>query len=217
MQDQLSIQSEPSKTEKPLHKIGLLIRRTREEREMSIEDLAGSLRIGQEQLVALENGEEDLLPEKVFIKAMVRRVSERLHLDLGNLLNEFQTDNISLSNTPQKQELYQQKSQQFGQIPTWLLITGTIGIMSSGFAIAFLNNDSTGSIQMDEKPSKLLAPNSKALDSSYHIVAPGQTLSKISKYHKIPLKTLIQINELNDPDKIKIGAKLSIKVNENVN
>ena len=82
MQDQNSNQSEVSGSVKTLQEIGRLIREAREEKGFSIEDLAGSLRIGQEQLVALENGEEELLPEKVFIKAMIRRVSERLQLDL---------------------------------------------------------------------------------------------------------------------------------------
>ena len=36
------------------------------------------------------------------------------------------------------------------------------------------------------KPSRKLAPKTRAIESSYHIVAPGQTLSTISKFH-LPL------------------------------
>ncbi len=213
MQDQFNIQSDkPPITENPLQEIGCLIRKTREEKDLSIEDLAGSLRIGQEQLIALENGEEDLLPEKVFIKAMIRRVSERLHLDLSALLNEFQTDSLSLSNIPETKTVHYPNFQSFTQIPSWLLITGLIGVLTSGFAITLLSNDSEESLQRQARPSKVLAPRIKALDSSYHIVAPGQTLSTISKFHEIPLKTLIKINELNNPDKLKVGTKLSLKI-----
>ena len=211
MQDQLSIQSETPKTVKPLQKIGRLIRETREGRDLSIEELAGSLRIGQEQLIALENGEEHLLPEKVFIKAMIMRVSERLHLDLGALITEFKTDSLTLSNIPEVKEKRHPNFLAFNQIPNWVLITSLAGVMTSGFAIQFLSNDSKELIKREEIPLKILAPKTKALDSSYHIVAPGQTLSTISKFHEIPLKTLIQINELNNPDKLKIGTKLSLK------
>ncbi|WP_320667256.1 helix-turn-helix domain-containing protein [Prochlorococcus sp. MIT 1307] len=213
MQDPPSIPNEPFPKLNPLQKIGGLIKKAREERNMSIEDLSGSLRIGQEQLIALENGEEELLPEKVFIKAMVRRVAERLHLELGALLNEFQIDNLSTPITPEIQQKSFLDLQGLKNIPRWALITGLIGITTSSLAINFLNNEnSSHSIKKAPKPAKILAPKTKAIDSSYHIVEPGQTLSKISKFHAIPLKTLIQINELNNPDKLKVGAKLSLQV-----
>ena len=116
MQDQRSIQSESPHTLKPLQKIGQLIRKTREEKNLSIEDLAGSLRIGQEQLIALERGEEDLLPETVFIKAMIRRVSERLDLDLGILINEFQEERHLIANRP---ELQEKRNPNFQILITW--------------------------------------------------------------------------------------------------
>ena len=95
MQDQINNQEKVLHTSSPLQRIGLLIRDSRKEKDLSIEDLAGSLRIGQEQLIALENGDEELLPEKVFIKAMIRRIAERLHLDIDSVMNEFQSDKSS--------------------------------------------------------------------------------------------------------------------------
>ncbi len=211
MQDQNSKQCEASHALKPLQKIGELIRRSREEKDLSIEDLAGSLRIGQEQLIALENGQEELLPEKVFIKAMVRRVAERLHLDIEVVINEFKTEDITLPNLPETKAQRSTDLQYFNKAPTWTLIIGAIGIATSGLAITFLNNNPTQSIQKLSRPSKILAPKTKAINSSYHIVAPGQTLTTISKFHEIPLKTLIKINDLNNPDKLKVGTKLSLK------
>ncbi len=92
MQDQINNQEEILNSLSPLQRIGSLIRNSREEKNLSIEDLAGSLRIGQEQLIALENGDEHLLPEKVFIKAMIRRIAERLNLDINSAISEFQSD-----------------------------------------------------------------------------------------------------------------------------
>ena len=211
MQDQNSNQSEASNALKPLEEIGHLIRGAREEKALSIEDLAGSLRIGQEQLVALENGEEGLLPEKVFIKAMIRRVSERLQLDLSALINDFQGEDQTIPGIPSGGDKPSPYLKIFSQIPTWILLTGLIGIVTSGFAITLLGNNSKESLPKRDRPKKVLAPKIKALDSSYHIVAPGQTLSTISKFHEIPLKTLIRINDLTNPDQLKIGTKISLK------
>ena len=211
MQDQYNIQTNSDKTLEPLKKIGGLIKQAREEKAISVEDLAGSLRIGQEQLIALENGEEDLLPEKVFIKAMIRRVAERLHLDLNDVINEFDKKNSSVPERQERKQIDSQTQSVFKKIPTWAFLISLVGVTTSGFAITYLSNNQPNSTPKDLKPSKLLAPKRKAINSSYHIVAPGQTLSTISKFHEIPLKKLIQLNDLSNPDKLKIGTKLSLK------
>lgn len=194
----------------PLQRIGELIKAAREEKDLSIQDLAGSLRIGQEQLIALENGEEELLPEKVFIKAMIRRVAERLHLDIGILINEFQTEGKSPESITKRQSIDLPKIKSLGKIPNLALLAGAISITILGLAVTYLKDNSSQSIKKDSSPPKLLDPKRKAVNSSYHIVAPGQTLSRISKFHEIPLQTLININQLNNPDKLKIGTKLTL-------
>ena len=80
---------------KPLSQVGTVLRRAREQQGLTIDALAKSLRIGQEQLIALEKGDETQLPEPVFIKAMVRRVAERLHLDETPLIKQLQGANLS--------------------------------------------------------------------------------------------------------------------------
>ena len=75
-----------------LEKVGAKLRQTREEKLLTTKKLAQSLQIGEEQLIALENGEEKLLPEHIFIKAMIRRVSDRLGLDAAPFLDQIQRD-----------------------------------------------------------------------------------------------------------------------------
>ena len=48
---------------------------------LSQNQLASQMHMGEEQLAALERGDQDELPEPVFIKAMVRRLSSHLGLD----------------------------------------------------------------------------------------------------------------------------------------
>ena len=69
------------KSNSSLKRVGNFIKEARESRNQSIEELASDLKIGSHQLQAIEEGNEDHLPEKVFIKAMVRRISEKLKVD----------------------------------------------------------------------------------------------------------------------------------------
>ena len=81
--------SHVANTKTPLQKVGDFLREARQDRNLSIEDLSSSLRIGQEQLISLEEGDENSLPERVFIRAMVRRIAEKLNLDTSYILEEL--------------------------------------------------------------------------------------------------------------------------------
>ena len=73
----------------PLQKIGNFIREARLSRNQSVSELATDLKISIQQLKALEEGREDLLPESVFVKAMIKRISERLKLDTSFIESEL--------------------------------------------------------------------------------------------------------------------------------
>ena len=75
-----------------LKRIGNFIKEARLSRNQSIEELASNLKIGAHQLEAIEEGNEEKLPEKVFVKAMVRRISQKLKLDTEFIMDEFQTE-----------------------------------------------------------------------------------------------------------------------------
>ena len=73
----------------PLKKIGNFIKEARLSRNQSVSELATDLKISIQQLKAIEEGREDLLPESVFVKAMVKRISERLKLDTSFIESEL--------------------------------------------------------------------------------------------------------------------------------
>jgi len=75
-----------------LKRIGNFIKEARISRNQSVEMLASELKIGAHQLQAIEDGNEDLLPEKVFIKAMVRRISAKLKIDTEFIMSEFKNE-----------------------------------------------------------------------------------------------------------------------------
>ena len=73
----------------PLQKIGNFIKEARLSRNQSVSELAADLKISVQQLKAIEEGREDLLPESVFVKAMIKRISERLKLDTSFIESEL--------------------------------------------------------------------------------------------------------------------------------
>ena len=74
----------------PLQKIGNFIKEARLSRNQSVSELATDLKISIQQFKAIEEGREDLLPESVFVKAMIKRISERLKIDTSFIESELQ-------------------------------------------------------------------------------------------------------------------------------
>lgn len=93
MEDIKSVSENNNKGENSsLKRIGNFIKEARLSRNKSIEELASDLKIGAHQLEAIEEGNEEKLPEKVFIKAMIRRISQKLKLDTEFIMDEFKTE-----------------------------------------------------------------------------------------------------------------------------
>ena len=55
--------------------------------------------------------------------------------------------------------------------------------------------------------------NQSDLINNYHIVEIGENLTEISNKYKLNLGDLIEINNLKNPDSIKVGQKLSLSKN----
>ena len=130
-----------------LKRIGNFIKEARISRNQSIEELASDLKIGTHQLQAIEEGNEDLLPEKVFIKAMVRRISEKLKIDTEFIMSEFKTERKEVkieeivqevSVKAQKKRKVKDKSSLGGFI--FILISGLLGLIASSLIFNFFSD-----------------------------------------------------------------------------
>ena len=128
-------------TKTPLQKVGEFLREARQGRNLSVDDLSSSLRIGKEQLAALESGDEASLPEKVFIKAMVRRIAEKLNLDTTFILEELKENNKneSLNNLVPKKE--KQKRRKRDNPFFFIFISGLLGLTCSVVLLNYINKD----------------------------------------------------------------------------
>ncbi len=127
-----------SKNNSSLKRIGNFIKEARVSRNQSIEELASDLKIGSHQLQAIEEGNEDHLPEKVFIKAMVRRISEKLKVDTDFIMSEFKTErkDVNIEEIAQEVSIKAKKNRKVkNQNPTevifFILISGILGLLAS--------------------------------------------------------------------------------------
>ena len=134
----------------PLQKVGEFLREARQARRLSIEDLSSSLRIGNEQLIALEEGDEKSLPEKVFIRAMVRRIAEKLNLDTGFILEELNEKNKKEDkyNTLIKKETTK-KNKSINPFII-VLISGALGLLTSFMVLKYIERAQKESINLQK-------------------------------------------------------------------
>jgi cytoskeletal protein RodZ len=73
-----------------LVQLGEKLSQARREQGLTLEDLAGRLRLGTEQLMALEAGDHTHLPEAVFVVAQAKRVAGALQIDVSQQISDLQ-------------------------------------------------------------------------------------------------------------------------------
>ena len=130
-----------------LKRIGNFIKEARISRNQSVEMLASELKIGAHQLKAIEEGNEDLLPEKVFIKAMVRRISEKLKIDTEFIMNEFKNERKEVKVEEIIQEVSIKakqnkkiKNRNYLGFIVFILISGILGLLASSLIFNIFSN-----------------------------------------------------------------------------
>ena len=128
-----------------LKRIGNFIKEARLSRNQSIEELAADLKIGAHQLQAIEEGNEEELPEKVFVKAMIRRISQKLKLDTEFMMNQFKTEHKDVKieeivEDVAKKNNNSKKSEGFNPFGFGIIIfiSGLLGLIASSLIFDFL-------------------------------------------------------------------------------
>ena len=132
-----------------LKRIGNFIKEARLSKNQSIEKLASDLKIGAHQLEALEEGNEEKLPEKVFVKAMIRRISQKLKLDTEFIMDQFKTERkevkieeileeVSKKDTKSRQS----KNLDSPRVLIFILISGLLGLIASSLIFNLFSDSS---------------------------------------------------------------------------
>ena len=116
--------------------VGQQLSERRHAQGLSQEQLADRMHLGIEQLAALESGDRNKLPEPVFIKAMVRRLSNHLELDADALvtslgsLSDYAVSNewVSQQIGPISPTLQPPSRPEKGAIWLWLVLIGATAL-----------------------------------------------------------------------------------------
>ena len=126
-----------------LKKIGNFIKEARLSKNQSVNELASNLKISEQQLKAIEEGRDDLLPEKVFVKAMIKKISEKLKIDINDLMKEFnhQNEQIKIEETIEDVQKKEKVKNSFTLIFVLnIFISGSIGFLASSYIYNFFSN-----------------------------------------------------------------------------
>ena len=126
-----------------LKNIGNTIKEARISKNQSVNELASNLRISEQQLKAIEEGRDDLLPEKVFVKAMIKKISEKLKIDTNDLINEFnhQKEQIKTEEIVEDEPKKGNMKNSFTLIFVFnIFISGLIGFIASSYIYNFFSN-----------------------------------------------------------------------------
>jgi len=146
-----------------LKRIGNFIKEARLSKNQSIDELASDLKIGAHQLEAIEEGNEEKLPEKVVIKAMVRRISQKLKLDTEFIVDEFKTERkeVKIEETVEETS---KKDNSFRQSKNlnplgfliFILISGLSGLIASSLIFNLFSDSS-----QNQTPKQEIIKNTK--------------------------------------------------------
>ena len=126
-----------------LKKIGNIIKEARLSKKQSVNELASNLKISEQQLNAIEDGRDDLLPEKVFVKAMIKKISENLKLDINDMMNEFnhQKEQIKIEEIVEDVQKKVKMKNSFILIFVFnIFISGLIGFIASSYIYNLFSN-----------------------------------------------------------------------------
>ena len=137
-----NIKSKKSNLNFSLQKIGNFIKEARLSRNQSVSELATDLKISMQQLKAIEEGREDLLPENVFVKAMIKKISEKLKLDISFIESELEKpkDEIKIEEIIEEvSNSRKNKNSKKDQLAFFVLIaiSGIVGYLSSSLIFNF--------------------------------------------------------------------------------
>ena len=139
-----------------LQTAGEFLREARKARNISVEDLCSSLRIGKEQLIALESGDESALPEKVFIRAMVRRIAEKLNLDTSFILEELnEKKKNNQKPTPIIKTKNIRKNKDFNTL-SMVILSGVLGLLTSIMLLKYIQKVQNDSMKPQQSPILLI-------------------------------------------------------------
>ncbi|MEK5335596.1 helix-turn-helix domain-containing protein [Bacillus sp. FSL M8-0166] len=155
--------------------LGKRLVEAREEKGMSLEDLQTVTKIQKRYLLAIEQGNYDIIPGKFYVRAFIKQYAEAVGLNPEQLFEEFRKDVPStyndevsdkLSNIKPQRELPKPASKVLELLPTILIIGGILVVIAIIYVIVQAVNHDSGQKNNQAAPQQSESKYEVSEDSS---------------------------------------------------
>ena len=155
--------------------LGKRLVEAREEKGMSLEDLQTVTKIQKRYLLAIEQGNYDIIPGKFYVRAFIKQYAEAVGLNPEQLFEEFRKDVPStyndevsdkLSNIKPQRALPKPASKVLELLPTILIIGGIIVVIAIIYVIVQAVNHDSGQKNNQAAPQQSESKYEVSEDSS---------------------------------------------------
>ncbi|PCK21470.1 hypothetical protein CEY02_08055 [Bacillus pumilus] len=176
--------------------LGKRLIEAREEKGMSLEDLQTVTKIQKRYLLAIEQGNYDIIPGEFYVRAFIKQYAEAVGLNPEQLFEEFRKDVPStyndevsdkLSNIKPQRELPKPASKILELLPTILIIGGILVVIAIIYVIVQAVNHDSGqknnqtAPQQSESKYEVSEDSSLAKDQKKKEKASSEDKEKTSK------------------------------------
>jgi cytoskeleton protein RodZ len=110
--------------------VGEILRRTRLHYSQTLPDIERSLRIRTSQLEALENGQYEQLPGRVYVIGFIRSYSDYLGLDGEKMVQLYKTQTAGKPAAPTKQKNFAVQADDTKSPHSWQIIVSIIAVVA---------------------------------------------------------------------------------------
>ncbi len=158
-----------------LTELGKRLIEAREEKGMSLENLQTATKIQKRYLLAIEQGNYDIIPGKFYVRAFIKQYAEAVGLNPEQLFQEFRKDVPStyndevsdkLSNIKPQRELPKSASKVLELMPTILVIGGILVVIAIIYVIVQAVNHDSGQQNNQTAPQQSESKYEVSEDSS---------------------------------------------------
>ncbi|AVM23886.1 helix-turn-helix domain-containing protein [Bacillus pumilus] len=155
--------------------LGKRLVEAREEKGMSLEDLQTVTKIQKRYLLAIEQGNYDIIPGKFYVRAFIKQYAEAVGLNSEQLFEEFRKDVPStyndevsdkLSTIKPQRELPKPASKVLELLPTILIIGGVLVVIAIIYVIVQAVNQDSGQKNHQTAPQQSESKYEVSEDSS---------------------------------------------------
>ncbi|MEH2999293.1 helix-turn-helix domain-containing protein [Bacillus pumilus] len=155
--------------------LGKRLIEAREEKGMSLEDLQTVTKIQKRYLLAIEQGNYDIIPGKFYVRAFIKQYAEAVGLNPEQLFEEFRKDVPStyndevsdkLANIKPQRELPKPASKVLELLPTILIIGGVLVVIAIIYVIVQAVNHDSGQKNNQTAPQQSESKYEVSEDSS---------------------------------------------------